>query len=232
MKRLVLAPAERADVLVDFSTVRRADAGDEEPQAAEAGRDPGPSLEQVMQIRVGTTGHHPAPAPIPAACRPQRPICRTRSRTRYITLNEIDTDEPTLVPEPERRPLRRARRRRPRRSATVEDWVYVNMTGDTHPMHTHLVTFQVIGRTPFDVEAYEEAYERAERRARRDRPDPVRDRSDAAARPRGARIQGHGQGEPRHVHDHPRQVRPAGRRDRTAGATSTTATSSSTRTTT
>ena len=41
---------------------------------------------------------------------------------------------------------------------TVEDWVYVNMTGDTHPMHVHLVTFQVVGRTPFDVEAYQEAY--------------------------------------------------------------------------
>jgi spore coat protein A len=25
-------------------------------------------------------------------------------------------------------------------------------------MHTHLVTFQVVGRTPFDAEAYEEAY--------------------------------------------------------------------------
>jgi spore coat protein A len=36
--------------------------------------------------------------------------------------------------------------------------VYINMTGDTHPMHTHLVTFQVIGRTPFDAEAYEAAY--------------------------------------------------------------------------
>ena len=34
---------------------------------------------------------------------------------------------------------------------TVEDWVYVNLTADTHPMHTHLVTFQVVGRTPFDV---------------------------------------------------------------------------------
>ena len=41
---------------------------------------------------------------------------------------------------------------------TIEDWVYINMTGDTHPMHSHLVTFQVVGRTPFDVEAYEEAY--------------------------------------------------------------------------
>jgi spore coat protein A, manganese oxidase len=42
---------------------------------------------------------------------------------------------------------------------TVEDWVYINLTPDTHPMHTHLVTFQVIGRTPFDVGAYEEAFE-------------------------------------------------------------------------
>ncbi len=42
---------------------------------------------------------------------------------------------------------------------SVEDWVYINMTGDTHPMHTHLVTHQVIGRTPFNVEAYEEAAE-------------------------------------------------------------------------
>ena len=40
---------------------------------------------------------------------------------------------------------------------TVEDWVYVNLTGDTHPMHMHLVTFQVVGRTPFDAEAYEAA---------------------------------------------------------------------------
>ena len=45
------------------------------------------------------------------------------------------------------------------RVGTVEDWVYINLTADTHPMHTHLVTFQVIGRTPFDVDSYEEAYE-------------------------------------------------------------------------
>ena len=40
----------------------------------------------------------------------------------------------------------------------VEDWTYINLTGDTHPMHTHLVTHQVIGRTPFDVEAYQDAH--------------------------------------------------------------------------
>jgi spore coat protein A len=36
----------------------------------------------------------------------------------------------------------------------VEDWVYVNLTGDTHPLHPHLVPHQIVGRTPFDVDAY------------------------------------------------------------------------------
>jgi spore coat protein A, manganese oxidase len=44
------------------------------------------------------------------------------------------------------------------RVGAVEDWVYVNLTGDTRPIHTHLVTFPVIGRTPFDVAAYQGAY--------------------------------------------------------------------------
>ena len=65
----------------------------------------------------------------------------------------------------------------------MEDWVYINLTGDTHPMHMHLVTFQVIGRTPFDAEAYAAAYGGAERRAGRDRSDAFRDRPDASAAP-------------------------------------------------
>jgi len=33
----------------------------------------------------------------------------------------------------------------------VEDWYFVNTTGDTHPMHTHLFTFTVMGRYNLDV---------------------------------------------------------------------------------
>jgi len=40
----------------------------------------------------------------------------------------------------------------------VEDWYYVNVTGDTHPMHTHLFTFKVIGRYKFDARAYAAAF--------------------------------------------------------------------------
>ena len=41
------------------------------------------------------------------------------------------------------------------RSGDTEDWLLVNTTADTHPIHLHLVTFEVIDRRPFDVAAYD-----------------------------------------------------------------------------
>jgi FtsP/CotA-like multicopper oxidase with cupredoxin domain len=41
----------------------------------------------------------------------------------------------------------------PREGAT-ELWEFANLTGDAHPMHIHLVQFQVISRQPFDVTTY------------------------------------------------------------------------------
>lgn len=120
---------------------------------------PAPSLSAVMQIRVGTAITQPGPAAVPASL-PGRAANVTGpvAATRFITLNEVapetaawtlnlnggdfETSTPTETPK----------------AGTVEDWVYVNMTGDTHPMHTHLVTHQVIGRTPFDVAAYQAKY--------------------------------------------------------------------------
>ena len=42
---------------------------------------------------------------------------------------------------------------------TVEQWNIINTTGDTHPIHLHLVQFQVLGRQRFNVDEYlEENY--------------------------------------------------------------------------
>ena len=38
---------------------------------------------------------------------------------------------------------------------STEIWNYVNLTGDTHPMHPHLIKFQVLGRVPFNVAAFD-----------------------------------------------------------------------------
>jgi spore coat protein A len=158
MKQLVLAPAERADILVDF----RRFAGktlvlkNHNPKAPVV--TPAPSLEQVMQIRVGTSVSHPGPSAVPASLPGRKADLPSPTRTRFLTLNEIDVDEPTWFLNVNGVPFDDPVTESPS-VGTVEDWVYVNMTGDTHPMHMHLVTFQVVGRTPFDVQAYEETFE-------------------------------------------------------------------------
>ena len=49
--------------------------------------------------------------------------------------------------------------------ATVE-WQYLNLTADSHPIHTHLAHFEVMGRRRFDALAYAEALSEARRRWR------------------------------------------------------------------
>jgi spore coat protein A len=160
VNRMVLAPAERADVLVDFSKFAGQTLVMKNHKPPKPVVTPAPSLEQVMQIRVGTTVSRRGPTAIPADLPGGRKAeLSAPVATRYITLNEIDTDEPTWFLNLNGVHFDEGPVTESPKVGTVEDWVYVNMTGDTHPMHTHLVTFQVIGRTPFDVDAFEEAYE-------------------------------------------------------------------------
>jgi spore coat protein A len=37
---------------------------------------------------------------------------------------------------------------------TIEIWKFVNLTEDTHPIHLHLVRFQILDRQPFDADEY------------------------------------------------------------------------------
>jgi spore coat protein A, manganese oxidase len=40
------------------------------------------------------------------------------------------------------------------KAGSMEIWSFANTTGDVHPIHTHLVQYQVLNRQPFDVQAY------------------------------------------------------------------------------
>jgi spore coat protein A, manganese oxidase len=161
VRQLVLAPAERADVLVDFSKFPGARLVMKNHNPKKPVSTPAPSLEQVMQIRVGTSVSQPGPHTIPASLPGRKANLPTPARTRYITLNEIDVDEPTWFLNLNGVHFDEGPVTEVPKAGTVEDWVYINLTADTHPMHTHLVTFKVVGRTPFDAAAYEEANEGA-----------------------------------------------------------------------
>jgi spore coat protein A, manganese oxidase len=161
VKDIVLAPAERADVIVDFSRVagRRLVMRNRKPRPPVS--TPAPTLETVMQIRVGTTISHQGPTRIPATLRGGRAanLPDAADNRRFITLNEVAPEtadwflnlngvrfdeDPPVTETP--------------KVGTIEDWYYINLTEDTHPMHPHLVTHQVVGRTPFDVDAYRAAF--------------------------------------------------------------------------
>jgi spore coat protein A len=159
VKRLVLASAERADVIVDFSRFAGQTLVLKNFHPSKPVVTPAPPLTQVMQIRVGTTVSHPGPSSIPSSLPGRAADLGDPVNTRYITLNEIDIDEPTWFLNLNGVHFDAGPTTETPKVGAVEDWVFVNLTGDTHPMHMHLVTFQVIGRTPFDVEAYEEGNE-------------------------------------------------------------------------
>jgi spore coat protein A len=38
---------------------------------------------------------------------------------------------------------------------TTEIWSFINLTDDSHPIHLHLVRFQILDRRPFDLTVYE-----------------------------------------------------------------------------
>ena len=161
---VLLLPAERADVIVDFSrfagqtlTLVNADL----PADVSS---PAPPLSAVMQIRVGRRVTAPGPAGIPAALPGAMPALGAPSLSRNITLEEVEND---VTGEPEYGSLNgrkyddvRGVQERPR-LGTTEDWRLVNLTEDTHPIHLHLVQFQIVDRTPFDADAYKAALEEA-----------------------------------------------------------------------
>ena len=152
VSRLLLAPAERADVLVDFTGLADGRTQVKNTPVRPPVSNPAPPLPQVMEIRVA--GGSPVPPTIPATLAGgRRAALPAPSVERFITLNEVEPETNEWVLDMSGLHFDDDVTEMPKQGA-VEDWYYINLTADTHPMHTHLVTHQVVGRVPFDVDAY------------------------------------------------------------------------------
>jgi spore coat protein A, manganese oxidase len=140
---LILGPGERADLIVDF--------------APHAGKQvilrTGVAI--VMQFRVSAQKTTDSPA-IPETLRPCARIPESAAvRTRELTLadyqNRLGRSSVMLLngahwdmPVTEKPILN-----------TAEIWSFINLTDDSHPIHLHLVRFQVLDRRPFDLTVYQ-----------------------------------------------------------------------------
>jgi spore coat protein A len=151
---LVLAPAERADVLVDFSQLSGRTTHMKNTKPPSPISTPAPPLSAVMQFRVGKSTLSPTIPTTLAGGRkadlPQPPP----TQRRFITLNEVAPETADWRLTLNGAPFSDGPATETPTVGTIEDWYYINLTEDTHPMHTHLVTFQVVGRVPFNVDAY------------------------------------------------------------------------------
>lgn len=140
--RVELYPAERADVVIDFSAF----AGKSLQLRHQA--------EGILEFRVRDQGSRDTSA-LPASLRPVPRIDpASAARQRILTLNETDDangNAMTMLLDGKRwsDPVTE----NPRQNS-VETWSFVNLTGDAHPIHLHLVRFQVIDRRPFDLFAW------------------------------------------------------------------------------
>jgi spore coat protein A, manganese oxidase len=155
MQQLVLAPAERADVLVNFAGFKKKAIELKNHQLAKPMANPAPALASVMQFRVSGAATSTVGNAIPATIQGGRAAnLPAASATRFYTLNEFGVDTPQWVLTLNGQRFDAMATSDTRAAGTIEDWTYINLTADTHPMHVHLVNFQVVGRTPFNAAAY------------------------------------------------------------------------------
>ena len=158
-----LAPAERADVVVDFSALEvgeKVTLHNTAPGPYPGGDLPDPeTIGQIMQFNV-VEPKGPDRSILPSALVPvpKLPLAgETVTMTRQLLLNEYDTtDGPTIGllnntnwgnPISENPVL-----------GSTEVWELINITEDAHPIHLHLIQFQILNRQEFNAEKYASDY--------------------------------------------------------------------------
>lgn len=155
---ILLAPAERADVIIDFSsaageyiTIRN-----RAPAPFPAGSVPDPDTTGVlMQFRVIKTFQGQDMSRVPLTLRhvprlKKRHAIQTRDlllsmvhdqygREMHLLNHQLWDDPITEMP----------------RLGSIEVWNFINITKGSHPIHLHLVRFQVLDRQTFDKKSYQ-----------------------------------------------------------------------------
>ncbi len=143
LDHLFLAPAERADLIVDFAPY----AGRNlllRSQAALA------MQFRVSAVKVKDTSLLPSTL---------RPIERLKEETASQTRELFLADHQDRLGQSHKMLLNgqhwsRTVTERPLLDST-EIWSLINLTDDTHPIHLHLVRFQILDRRPFDIQVYQ-----------------------------------------------------------------------------
>lgn len=142
LAKIMIAPAERIDLVIDFS-----------PHAGEK-IELHDDVVPLMQFRVSTV-RVKDDSVVPPALRPLEKLPESSAaNTRMLSLDEVDD----LVQNPVKMLLNGAHWNMPVTENptlnTVEIWTLINPTNDSHPIHLHLVRFQILDRRRIEPFAF------------------------------------------------------------------------------
>jgi spore coat protein A len=140
LKRLTMAPGERADVLIDFSAM----VGENMEWVSDSF--------SILQFRVAKNTAALDRGTIPAKLRAIDRLQETSAvKERRLTLDEkMDDVQRSMGMLLNNTPWHDPVTERPALNST-EIWELVNLTDDSHPIHLHLVRFQILDRRRFDA---------------------------------------------------------------------------------
>ena len=153
--KLLFAPGERCDVIVDFSGM----AGKtitlmNDAPAPYPGGDGGPAIPRIMQFRVTKPLVGPDTSSRPGFLRPVYDIPEGAAvMERNIEMKEIGAAGGPLEMKLNNLGMLDPATEFPQ-LGNIEIWKFINTTVDTHPMHIHLVQFRLLDKRPFDVPFY------------------------------------------------------------------------------
>ncbi|MFJ7727674.1 multicopper oxidase family protein [Neobacillus sp. NPDC097160] len=157
VKTLLIAPAERLDVIIDFSNLggKAIVLKNDAPTHFPIGDPVNPETTgNVMEFRVTMPLSSIDTSMVPAYLGPIKWLqTNSAQKQRFLELSEEKDlygrslfllakkmwDDP-ITENP--------------RLGSIEIWNFVNTNGDDHPIHIHLVQFQILGRRAFDVDFY------------------------------------------------------------------------------
>jgi spore coat protein A len=153
---LIMAPGERFDVIIDFAEHKGTSVAmlNDAPAPYTRGGEVVPS--DLMLFKVTRPLSSKDTSSLPETLVPMPMLDPEEAvRERVLALTEMDrpSDGYTMIGLLGQKHWDDPITEDPKAGST-EIWSFANTTGDVHPIHLHLVQFQVINRQPFDARAY------------------------------------------------------------------------------
>jgi spore coat protein A len=156
MHYLIFSPGERFDIVIDFSEHKGANLAmtNNAPAPYARGGEIVPSDVMLFKVTKPLSGSDIST--VPETLVPFTPLEAAHAvRERTLTLTEMDrpSDGYTMIGLLGQKHWDDPITEDPK-AGSMEIWSFANTTGDVHPMHIHLVQFQVLNRQTFDVKNY------------------------------------------------------------------------------